>query len=68
MLRSESTFCHKFVNIVDELESEDDIVPDNKVNSHAVDATFFDGEFSHLLGIVIFEFEENIAFGSVWTD
>lgn len=65
---SESTFCQHFVYIVDKFESKNDIVSHNEMNSHAVDASFFDGELSDLFGIVILEFKRNVSFGSIRTD
>lgn len=62
------TLRHEFVDIVDEFESEDDIVADDEVNAHAVERAFFDGELAHLLGIMISEFELDVAIWSSLSD
>lgn len=55
------TLGHQFVDVVDELEPEDDVVAHHEVDPHAVDRSLFDLEGPHLLWIVVLEFQLNVA-------
>lgn len=55
------TLSHEFVDVVDELEAEDDVVAHHEVDPHAVDRAFFDLEGAHLLGVVVLELQLNVA-------
>jgi hypothetical protein len=57
------TFCHEFVDVIDELEAKDDVISNHEVNTHAVEGSFFDCKLAHLLLIVVSEVELNVAVG-----
>lgn len=58
------TFCKQLVDVVDKLKTKYDIVPDKEMNSHAIDASFFNGELSDYFGIMILEVQNDTAFRS----
>lgn len=61
------TLSHQFVDIVDELEAEDDVVAHHEVDPHAIDRSLFDLEGAHLFGVVILELQLNVAVGPALT-
>lgn len=66
--QKQHTFCQHFVHVIDKLETENDIVSHVEVNSHAVDASFFDFEPPHLLWVVVFKLEGNVSSWSALTN
>lgn len=55
------TLGHQFVDVVNEFQSEDDVVANVEVNSHAVKGAFFNGELSHLLLVMVAEVKLDVT-------
>lgn len=59
------TLCQQLIDVVNELKTKYDIVPDQEVNSHAIDAAFFNGELPDYFRVVVLEIEDNSPLWSV---
>jgi len=61
------TFCQQFIYVVDKFKSENDIVSDVEMNSHAIEGSLFNGKLSHNLWVMMFKIENDVAIRSVGT-
>ena len=59
--KASATLGEQFVDVVDELEAEDDVVANDEVDAHAVQRALLDGELAHFLLVVVPEVQLDVS-------